>query len=77
MAALLKDLKVLEVSHKYHLLPASLKAKAFTLFEQGFSTIDAAYLLRRFKKDKSKLTFSDTMRRYHKQWKTRREELES
>jgi transposase len=72
--SVLNDMKVLEVSHRYHLYPSSMKALAFTLFEEGFSTKDVAYLLRRFKKDKSQASFSSTIRRYHKLWKARREE---
>ena len=32
---LLKDMEVLEVSHKYNLSPGGMKAQAFTLFERG------------------------------------------
>ena len=43
----LQDIEVLEVSHKYNLFPGSMKCKAFTLFERGYSTRDVGYLLRR------------------------------
>ena len=32
----LRDMEVLEVSHKYSLSPGSMKAQAFALFELGY-----------------------------------------
>ena len=33
--SVLRDMEVLDVSHKYNLSPGSMKAQAFTLFEHG------------------------------------------
>ena len=67
----LGDMEVLEVSHRYNLSPGSMKAQAFALFERGYSTKDVGYLLRRLRKEKSRLLFSSTIRRYYGLWKTK------
>ena len=41
----LRDMEVLDVSHKYNLSPGSMKAQALMLFERGYSTRDVGYLL--------------------------------
>ena len=56
----MRDMEVLEVSHKYNLSPGSMKAQAFALFERGYSTRDVGYLLRRH--GKNRRHFSSTMR---------------
>ena len=66
---LLRDMKVLEVSHKYGLSTGSIKAQAFTLFEQGYSPRDVSYLLRRLRRKNT--SFSSTIRRYYGLWKAR------
>ena len=69
----LQDIEVLEVSHKYNLFPGSMKCKAFTLFERGYSTRDVGYLLRRFRNGPSRTSFSNTIRRYHELWESKQE----
>ena len=69
----LRDMEVLEVSHKYNLSPGSIKAQAFTLFERGYSTRDVGYLLRRLRNGKGRLRFSSTIRRYYGLWRTKQE----
>ncbi len=71
MTSLLRDMKVIEVSHKYGLSLGGMKAQAFTLFEQGYSTRDVGYLLRRFRNRNSKASFSSTIRRYHGLWRAK------
>jgi len=71
--SVLRDMEVLDVSHKYNLSPCSMKAQAFTLFERGYSTRDVGYLLRRFRNGKSRLRFSSTIRRYHGLWKSKQD----
>ncbi len=73
MTVLLRDMEVLEVSHKYNLSHSSMKAQVFTLFERGYSTRDVGYLLRRLRNGKSRLRFSSTIRRYHELWKSKQE----
>lgn len=70
---LLKDMEVLEVSHKYSLSPGSMKAKAFTLFERGYSTKDVGYLLRRLRNGTTKQRFSGTIRRYYGLWRAKQD----
>ncbi len=65
----LKDMEVLKVSHKYNLFPSSMKAQAFALFERGYSTRDAGFLLRRLRRGKSRNSFTSTIRRYYGLWK--------
>ncbi len=70
---IMRDIEVLEVSHKYNLSPGGMKAQAFTLFERGYSTRDVGYLLRRLRNGKSKLSFSSTIRRYYGLWRAKQD----
>ena len=69
----LRDMEVLEVSHKYSLSPGSMKAQAFTLFERGYSTRDVGYLLRRLRNGTAKQRFTSTIRRYYGLWKAKQD----
>lgn len=71
--AVMRDMEVLEVSHKYNLAPGSMKAQAFTLFERGYSTRDVGYLLRRLRNGTTKQSFSGTIRRYYGLWRAKQE----
>ncbi len=68
---LLKDMEVLEVSHKYSISPGGIKAQVFTLFERGYSTRDVGFLLRRLRNGTTRQRFTSTIRRYYGLWRTK------
>ncbi|MBI4187678.1 MAG: hypothetical protein HY529_00545 [Chloroflexi bacterium] len=68
---LLKDMDVLDISHKYSLSPGGMKAQAFALFERGYSTRDVGYLLRRLRNGTTKQHFTSTIRRYYGLWRAK------
>ena len=65
----LSDSKLIEISRKYRIDPGGLKCKAFALFDQGYSTIEVAFLLRKYQDPKTPRSYRATVRKYHVLWK--------
>jgi len=65
----LTDSKLIETSRKYRMDPGGLKCKVFTLFDQGYSTIEVAFLLRKYQDPKTPRSYRATVRKYHVLWK--------
>ena len=64
----LSDSNLIETSRKYRLDPGSLKCKAFALFDQGYSTIEVGFLLRKYQDTRSPRSHRATVRKYRSLW---------
>jgi hypothetical protein len=63
------DKDIIETTRKYNLDPNSMKCEAFALFDQGYSTKEVRFLLRKYRDPYYPQSFSSTIRRYYLAWK--------
>jgi len=64
-----EDKKRIELSRKYGLRPDKFKCSMFLLFEEGYSSSEAIFLMKDAEIEPGDKTLRNTIRKYHYLWK--------